>query len=85
MITVIFRLEIGPFVHVSIDAIFIFSLSVEDDEHHFRVVFNRLPDASFHLSEKRFDVFSSSMDSIRCLINDRGLLADIDKIFLVRN
>ncbi len=85
LMTVIFRTEIGLFVHVYLDDIFIFSASLSDHEKHLQIVLNRLRDASFYLSEKKFDVYSLRMDCLGCLIDEQGLHADSDKMTVVRN
>lgn len=85
LMTVIFRTEIGLFVHVYLDDIFIFSATLEDHERHLGVVFQRLRDAAFYLSAKKFDVYSTRMDCLGCLIDKDGLHANTDKMTLVRN
>ena len=47
LMTVIFRNEIGVFVHVYLDDLFIFSMSIEDHERHLEYVLNKL--RTFHL------------------------------------
>jgi hypothetical protein len=83
LMTVIFCTEIGLFVHVYLDNIFIFSATLEDHERHLAVVFQRLRDVVFYLSAKKFDVYSTRMDCLGCLIDKDSLHADTDKMTLV--
>lgn len=83
--TVIFKTEIGVFVHVYLDDIFIFSYSIEDHERHLGIVLERLKTADLYLSRSKFDVFSNRMECLGCIIDDEGLHVDSDKMSLVRN
>ncbi len=85
LMTVIFQTELGIFVHVYLDDIFVFSYTIEDHERHLGIVYQRLFDAKLFLSKKKFDAFSVRMDCLGSIIDNEGLHADSDKMTLVRN
>ena len=46
----VFRDYIARFVHIYLDDIFIYSLSIEEHEKHLELVFNKLHEAQLYLS-----------------------------------
>ena len=50
LMTVVFRDYITCFIHVYLDDIFIYSLSIEEHEKHLELVFNKLCKAQLYLS-----------------------------------
>jgi hypothetical protein len=80
LMTWIFRDEIGSFVHVYLDDIFVFSDSVEDHEKHLKIVFDKLRKEQLYLSKTKCDLYSKDMDCLGHRITDRGLHVDSDKM-----
>ena len=85
LMTRIFRKNIGIFVHVYLDDIFIFSETVDDHVRHVRWCLDRLKENKMYLSRKKCDLFSNHMDCLGHLVDDRGLHADLDKMARVRD
>ena len=50
LMTAVFRDYITHFVHVYLDDIFIYSLSIEEHKKHLGLVFNKLREAQLYLS-----------------------------------
>jgi hypothetical protein len=85
LITVIFRDEIGIYIHVYLDDLFIFSDTLEEHEIHLERVFQKLRENHLFLEIAKCDLYSTHMDCLGHLIDDRGLHADADKMARVRN
>jgi len=83
--TFTFREYIGRFIHVYLDDIFIFSISMEDHEIHLGLAFNVLRKALLYLSAKKVDIYSVRMDCLGHIIDDDGIHADTDKMHKLRN
>ncbi len=81
----IFREKIGISVHVYLDDIFIFSMTIEQHEKDIRWCLEQLREHGLHLSRKKFDLYSQRMDCLGHLVDNRGLHADSDKMSRVRN
>lgn len=84
LMTVIFRNEIGKFVHVYLDDIFIYSYSIDDHEDHLATVVKRLKEAQFYISKTKVDLYSERLECLGHIIDDKGLHADPDKLFRLR-
>ena len=84
LMTRIFRSHLGTFVYVYLDDIFIYSYSLDDHERHLGVVFDILRKNRLYLSAAKVDLYSSRMDCLGHLIDDRGIHADTDKMRDVR-
>ena len=53
LMTAVFRDYIAHFVHVYLDNIFIYSLSIKEHEKHLELVFNKLHEAQLYLCKSR--------------------------------
>lgn len=84
LMTEIFREQIGIFVHVYLDDIFVFSNTVEEHEEHLKIIFQKLRDAQLYLKEEKCDLYSEKMDCLGHCIDDRGVHADEDKMSRIR-
>lgn len=84
LMTHIFRSQLGIFVHVYLDDIFVFSYSVEEHESHLGIVFELLRKHELFLKASKCDLYSDRMDCLGHIIDDRGLHADADKMQRVR-
>jgi Reverse transcriptase (RNA-dependent DNA polymerase) len=84
LMTALFREQIGRFVHVYLDDIFIYSCTIWEHEHHLEVVFSKLREAHMFLSKDKIDLYSKSMDCLGHLIDDQGVHADADKMQHIR-
>jgi hypothetical protein len=65
----IFCDNIGTFVHIYLDDIFIFSQSIEDHERHLKWVFDKLREAVLYLSRKKVVLYKDSMEVLGHLID----------------
>lgn len=79
-----FRKHIGIFVHVYLDDIFVYSDSVEEHQRHLRIVFETLRANQLYLKASKCDLYSTKMDCLGHVVDDRGLHADSDKMSRVR-
>ena len=70
LMTAVVRDYIARFVHVYLDDIFIYSLSIEEHEKHLGLVFNKLHEAQLYLSRDRVDLYSQRMDCLSHIISD---------------
>jgi hypothetical protein len=84
LMTQIFRAHLGEFVHCYLDDIFIFSNSIEDHERHIEYVFSTLRKSHLFLSKEKCDMYSTKMDCLGHVVDDKGLHADSDKMERVR-
>lgn len=80
----IFRENIGIFVHVYLDDIFIFSQSIEEHERHLEWVFVKLRGASLYLSRKKVVLYAEEMMVLGHIVDLDGLHADKDKMERIR-
>ncbi|HEV7735776.1 MAG TPA: reverse transcriptase domain-containing protein, partial [Chlamydiales bacterium] len=85
LMTRIFIKQVGKFVHVYLDDVFIYSYSLEEHERHLEEVFQVLQNAKLTLSMSKFNVYSESMDCLGHVIDDRGIHADESKMQCVRD
>ncbi|EEB91051.1 hypothetical protein MPER_10660 [Moniliophthora perniciosa FA553] len=79
-----FRNYIGVFVYVYLDDIFVFSDTIEEHQHHLKLVFDRLRNLHLYLKAAKLDLYSMAMDCLGHLIDDKGLHADADKLDIIR-
>lgn len=84
LMTVIFRNELGKFVHVYLDDIFIYSYTIEEHQEHIATVVRRLKEAQFFISKTKVDLYSERLECLGHLIDKNGLHADPDKLFRLR-
>ena len=84
LVTAIFRNAIGVYVHIYLDDLFVYSDTLEEHEEHLRYVFQTLRENHLYLERAKCDLYSSSMDCLGHLIDDRGLHADADKMARIR-
>ena len=85
LMTAIFRDVIGRFLHVYLDDIFVFSDSIEEHEHHLRVVFERLRDNQLHLKWAKCELYAKEVECLGHVINDQGIHPDADKMQRIRD
>jgi hypothetical protein len=87
LMTRIFIKQIGKFLHVYIDDVFVFSYSIEEHLEHLRIVFGILRRAKLYLSTKdaKVDLFSERLECLGHLITNEGIHADSDKMASIRN
>ena len=78
--TAVFCDYITCFVHVYLDNIFIYSLSIEEHEKHLELVFNKLREAQLYLSQDKVDLYSQRMDCLGHIISDAGIHTCVDKM-----
>ena len=78
--TATLREYIARFVHIYLDNIFIYSLTIEEHEEHLTRVFNKLGEAQLYLSKDKDNLYSEKMDCLGHLITNRGIYTDIDKM-----
>jgi len=83
LVTVIFRDAIRLYVHIYLDDIFVFSLTIEDHEKHLEYVFEKLCEYHLFLEKAKCDLYLQSMDCLGHVINDKGLHTDADKMACV--
>ena len=80
LMTVVFHDYITCFVHVYLDDIFIYSLSIKEHKKHLELVFNKLREAQLYLSQDKVDLCSQRMDCLSHIISDAGIHACVDKM-----
>ena len=80
LMTVTFRIYLGKFVHVYLDDIFVYSYSIEEHEEHLGLVFNKLRESNLYCEKKKVDLYSTKMDCLGHVIDNRGIHADPDKM-----
>src|SRR6266481_9088615 len=73
LMTSIFCDHISRLVHVYLDDIFIYCLSMEEHKGHLAQVFNKLCKAQLYLSRDKVDLYSKRMDCLGHLITDVGI------------
>ena len=81
----IFIRQIGRFVAVFLDDIFIFSMSIEEHEEHLKIVFELLRKNHLFLSRDKIDLYSAKLDCLGHIIDDEGIHVDMDKMRTIRN
>ena len=85
LMTRIFFKQIGKFVHVYLDDIFVFSYSIEEHEQHLEEVFAVLRRAKLYLSGSKLDLYAEKMDCLGHVIDDMGIHADEEKMHCIRD
>jgi hypothetical protein len=83
--TIIFHDAIGIHVHVYLNHLFIFSYMLEDHKRDLEYVFQKLRKNQLYLEKAKCDLYSTNMDCLSHLIDDRGLHTDMDKMECIRN
>ncbi len=84
LMTSIFQDIIGVYMHVYLDDIFVYSDSVEEHERHLRVIFDRLHEQELYLKWAKCELYTTEIDCLGHMIDDRGLHADGDKLSRIR-
>src|SRR6266481_834660 len=74
LMTSVFHDFITRFVHVYLDDIFIFSLSIEEHKQHLSQVFDKLQETQLYLSQEKVNLYSERMDCLGHIITDAGIL-----------
>ena len=85
LMTMIFIKQVGRFIHVYLDDIFVFSMSIEEHEEHLSQVFALLRANHLYLSKTKVDLYSERMDCLGHIIDDQGIHADTDKLYRLRS
>jgi len=62
LMTAVFCEYITRFIHIYLDDIFIYSLSIKEHEKHLELVFSKLCNAQLYLSQDKVDLYSQRMD-----------------------
>ena len=78
--TSVFHDFIARFVHVYLDDIFIYSLTIEKHKKHLAQVFQKLWEAQLYLSRDKVDLYSERMDCLSHIITNAGIHACADKM-----
>jgi hypothetical protein len=77
--------QIGRFVYVYLDDIFIYSSSIEEHEEHLKIVFELLRKSRLYLSKNKVDLYSAKMECLGHIIDDDGIHVDMDKMRTIRD
>ena len=85
IMTMVFREFIGPFIHVYLDDIFVFSNSIKEHKAHLRLVFDQLRAFSFYLQENKCQLYTMIMDCLGHQFDDQGLHCHTDKLARIQN
>ncbi|KIJ37117.1 hypothetical protein M422DRAFT_112343, partial [Sphaerobolus stellatus SS14] len=85
LMTMIFIKQVSRFVHVYLDDIFVFSMSIEEHEEHLNQVFTLLHANHLYLSKIKVDLYLDRMDCLGHVIDDQGIHADTDKLYQIHN
>jgi hypothetical protein len=80
LMTRIFFKQIGKFVHVYLDDIFIFSTTIEEHEAHLQTVFELLRKHHMFLVKHKVQLYAEKIDCLGHVIDDMGIHADADKM-----
>ena len=83
--TAIFHNGIGKFIHVYMDDLFVYDDTISDHEMHLEFTLQKLCKNHLFLEEAKCNLFSSNMDCLGHLIDDRDLHTDADKMACVCN
>ena len=78
--TSVFRDFVLRFIHVYLDDIFIYSLTIEEHKNHLAQVFNKLWEAQLYLSQDKVDLYSERMDCLGHIITNAGTHACANKM-----
>lgn len=84
LMTRLFRTLLGKSVYVYLDDIFVFSNSLEEHEKALASVFDILRTNKLYLSRKKVDLYSTKMECLGHIIDDRGIHVDSDKMRAIR-
>jgi hypothetical protein len=71
---------IGKFMHVYLDDIFVCSNSIEEHEHHLKLVLDRLRENSLYLKWSKCNLYTKTLDCLGHIIDDQGIHPDSDKM-----
>jgi hypothetical protein len=80
LMTIIFCDTIGIRVHIYLDNLFIFSYTLEDHKRDLEYIFQKLHKNQLYLEKAKCDLYSTNMDCLGHLIDNRGLHMDADKM-----
>src|SRR6266850_1240509 len=87
LMCIIFTDMITVFIYCYQDDIFIYSNTLEEHEHHLKLVFNQLREVRLFLSQnlKKIDILSAEMDCLGFRITDKGIHVDSSKVDKITN
>jgi hypothetical protein len=78
--TAIFQDVIRKFMHIYLDDIFVYSNSVEEHEHHLKLVLDRLRENSLYLKWSKCNLYAKTLDCLGHIIDDQGIHPNSDKM-----
>ena len=84
LMTTIFQDFLRRFVHIYLDNIVIYSQSIQEHIEHIMKVLQWLREPQFDLSRSKLDLFSDKTDCLGHVIDDNGILAELDKMQRIR-
>ena len=84
LMTTIFQDFLRRFVHVYLDNIFIYSQSIQEHIQHIMKVLQQFRELQVYLSRSKLDLFSDKTDCLGHVIDDNGILAELDKMQRIR-
>jgi hypothetical protein len=76
----IFCHQLGKYVHVYLDDVFVFPKTLEDHEHHLQTVIENLKGASLFLSRKKCSLYAGSIDCLRHITDAHRIHVTVDKM-----
>ena len=79
-IMTVLRKHIGKICHVYMDDIIIWSQSLEEHEHHVRIILETLQKAGLHINKKKTNLFCYETSFLGHIISQRGIEADPSKV-----
>ena len=85
LMTSVFHDFVMRFVHVYLDNIFIYSLTIEEHEDHLTQVFNKLWEAQLYLSRDKVNLYLERIDCLGHIITNAGIHACTDKMQKIRD
>ena len=85
LMTSVFHDFVMRFIHVYLDDIFIYSLTIKEHENHLAQVFDKLWEAQLYLSQDKVDLYSERMDCLSHIITNADIHACTDKMQKIRD
>ena len=76
----IFQEYISIFIHVYLDDIFVFSNSIEEHQHHLKLMFDKIHKYELYLKEEKCKLYTERVECLGHIIDKKGLHVDSDKM-----